>query len=148
MKTETETVSTIEENKAVYRRFIQVAFNEGRLDKLSELLAPDYTFRDAPPGTPPGHEAIKQVVTMFRAAFPDLHITIEDQLAEGDKVCSRAITRGTHRGAIFGIPPTGKTILMRGITVVRIDDGRVAESWVSNDVMGLMNQLRAGAAPK
>jgi steroid delta-isomerase-like uncharacterized protein len=147
MKTETETLTT-EENKAVYRCFIQTVFNEGRLDQLSELLSPDYVYRDAPPGTPPGRDAIKQVVSMFRAAFPDLHITIEDQIAEGDKVCSRAVTRGTHRSAIFDIPATGKTILMRGITIVRIAGGRVAESWVSNDVMGLMNQLRAGAPTK
>jgi steroid delta-isomerase-like uncharacterized protein len=148
MKTETDTLSATEENKSVYQRYIQTVFNEGRLDQLNELLTPNYVYRDAPPGTPPGPEAIRQVVSMFRAAFPDLQITIEDQIAEGDKVCSRAITRGTHRGTIFGIPPTGKTVLMRGMTIVRIVEGRIAESWVSNDVMGLMNQLRGGASPK
>ena len=145
MKTETEIIPTVEENKSIYRRYLQAVFNEGRLDQLSELLDPAYVYRDAPPGTPPGAEGIKQVVSMFRSAFPDLKITIEDQIAEGDKVCSRAITRGTHRGEIFGIPPTGKSVLMRGITIVRVVNGRIAESWVSNDVMGLMNQLRSGA---
>jgi steroid delta-isomerase-like uncharacterized protein len=146
MKTETNAIPSLEENKATYRRYIQEIFNEGRLDQLGELLTPDYAYRDAPPGTPPGLEAIRQVVTMFRAAFPDLEITIEDQIAEGDKVCSRAVTRGTHRGAIFGIPPTGRSIAMRGMTIVRLVHGRIAESWVSNDVMGLMNQLRGGKA--
>lgn len=135
-----------EQNKAIYRRFIQEVFNEGRLDRLDELLSPSYTYRDAPPGTPPGPEAIKQVVTMFRGAFPDLTITIEDQIAEGDMVCSRTTTRGTHQGTLFGIPATGKTVTMPGLTLVRIVDGRLVESWVKNDVMSLMNQLGAGAS--
>lgn len=137
-------MNSTEQNKAVYRRFIEVIFNEGRLEQLPEIVTPDYVFRDAPPGTPPGPDAIRQVVTMFRTAFPDLKIVIEDQIAEGDKVCSRATTRGTHRGTIFGIPATGRAITMNGLTLVRIVDGRIAESWVKNDVMGLMNQLRSG----
>jgi steroid delta-isomerase-like uncharacterized protein len=137
-----------EQNKAIYRRFIQEVFNEGRLDRLDDLLSPSYVFHDAPPGTPEGPEAIRQVVTMFRNAFPDLTITFEDQIAEGDKVCSRTTTRGTHQGTIFGTPPTGKTITMTGLTLVTIADGRVKESWVKNDVMGLMNQLGAGPAAR
>jgi predicted ester cyclase len=134
----------IEQNKALYRQYIQEVFNEGRLDRLDELLSPSYVYRNAPPGTPPGAEAIRQVVTMFRTGFPDLHITIDDQVAEGDLVCTRATTRGTHNGTIFGIAPTGNVVTMTGFTQVRIVDGRVAESWVTNDVMGLMNQLHAG----
>ncbi len=139
-------MSTGASNKEIYRRFIDILFNEGRLDRLGELVAPDYVLHDAPPGTPAGPEAIRQVVTMFRAAFPDLKITIEDQVAEGDRVCSLATTRGTHRGTIFGIAATGRTIAMTGLTLVRITHGRVAESWVKNDVLGLMNQLKGGAA--
>jgi predicted ester cyclase len=139
-------MSTAEENKAVYRRFIETLFNEGRLERLGELVDPDYVFHDAPPGTPQGPDAIREVVTMFRAAFPDLKITIEDQVAEGDKVCSRATTRGTHRGPIFGIAPTGRAIAMSGLTLVRIAGGRVAESWVKNDVAGLLTQLRGAGS--
>jgi steroid delta-isomerase-like uncharacterized protein len=139
-------MSTTQKNKEIYRQFIDIAFNAGRLDRLGELVTPDYTFHDAPPGTPRGPDAIRQVVTMFRAAFPDLKITIEDQIAEEDKVCSRATTRGTHRGTIFGIAATGRAVVMTGLTLVRIADGRVAESWAKNDVMGLMNQLRGSAA--
>ena len=135
-----------EQNKAIYRRFIQEVFNEGRLDRLDELLSPSYVYRDAPPGTPPGAEAIRQVVTMFRGAFPDLTVTIEDQVAEGDQVCSRTTTRGTHRGTLFGFPATGKVVTMPVLTMARIVDGRVAESWVKNDVVSLMNQLGAGAS--
>src|SRR3712207_3145234 len=99
---------TLDRNKAIYRRYIQQVFNEGRVDLLDELLAPSYVYHEAPPGTLPGAEGIKQVVSMFRAAFPDLEITIDDQIAEDDQVCSRATTRGTHQGDIFGIPATGK----------------------------------------
>jgi steroid delta-isomerase-like uncharacterized protein len=137
---------SIEQNKAIYRRYIQEVFNEGRLEKLDELLSPDYVYHDAPLGTPPGAEGIKQVVTMFHTGFPDLNITIEDQIAEGDKVLSRATTRGTHKGTIFGIPATGNAVTMSGMTLVSIVDGRIVESWVANDVMGLMRQLHAGTA--
>ena len=137
-----------DQNKAVYLRFIQEVFNEGRLDRLDQLLAPAYQIRDAPPGTPPGAEGVRQVVSMFRAAFPDLRITIEDQIAEGDKVCSRSTMRGTHKGVTFAIPATHKTIMMSGLTMVTIVDNRLVESWVKNDVMGLMAQLGAGALPR
>jgi len=136
-------MNTLEHNKAQYRRFIDVIFNEGRIDQLPEFVTSNYVLHDGPPGTPPGAEAIRQIVTQFRAAFPDLKITIEDQVAEGDKVCSRATTRGTHRGTMFGIPPTGRAVAMSGLTLVRFVDGRVSDSWVKNDVAGLMAQLRA-----
>jgi steroid delta-isomerase-like uncharacterized protein len=142
------TNDTLDRNKAIYRRYIQQVFNEGRVDLLNELLAPSYVFHEAPPGTLPGAGGIKQVVSMFRAAFPDLEITIDDQIAEGDQVCSRATTCGTHQGEIFGIPATGKVVTMTGMTIVRIVDGRITDSWVKNDVMGLMNQLGAGSASR
>ena len=140
------TNDTLDRNKAIYRRYIQQVFNEGRVDLLDELLAPSYVYHEAPPGTLPGAEGIRQVVSMFRAAFPDLEITIDDQIAEVDKVCSRATTRGTHQGEIFGIPATGNVVAMTGMTIVRIVEGRITDSWVKNDVMGLMNQLDAGSA--
>jgi steroid delta-isomerase-like uncharacterized protein len=140
------TNDTLDRNKAIYQRYIQQVFNEGRVDLLDELLAPSYVYHEAPPGTLPGADGIKQVVSMFRTAFPDLEITIDDQIAEGDKVCSRATTCGTHQGAIFGISATGKVVTMTGMTIVRIVDGQITDSWVKNDVMGLMNQLSAGSA--
>jgi len=131
-------------NKALYRRFIEEVFNQGRLEKVGELLSPDYVFHDAPPGMPTGPDGVRQTLTMFRAAFPDLNITFEDQVAEGDKVCSRTVMHGTHKGGIFGIAPTGRAVAMGGMTMVSIADGRVRESWVKNDVLGLMNQLGGG----
>jgi predicted ester cyclase len=113
---------------------------------LDQLLASDYTNHDAPAGTPAGIEGVRQIVKTFRAAFPDLKLTIEEQIAEGDKVCSLVTTRGTHRGAIFGIQPTDKPVVMSGLTMVRIVDGRLTDSWVKNDIAGLMNQLSSKAA--
>ena len=112
---------------------------------MDELLAPDYVFHDAPPGTPAGPEAIRQVVTMFRTAFPDLHIDIEAMVAEGDTVVVRATTRGTHQGPLLGVAPTGRRVAMAGLTMVTVRNGRVVESWVKNDVAGLMRQLTEGA---
>ena len=132
---------SLERNKLIYRNFVEEVFNNGRLDLLETFLDPSYTNHDAPPGIPPGIEGVRQIVTMFRAAFPDLKISIEEQIAEGEKVCSRATTRGVHKGSIFGIPPTGKTIVMTGLTMVRIVNDKLMESWVKNDLMGLMNQL-------
>ena len=132
---------TSEQNKSVYRRFIQEVFNEGRSDALDALVSPSYVLHDAPPGAPSGPQAVAEVARMFRSAFPDLTITIDELVAEGDKVCARATTRGTHRGTIFGIAATGRPVTMTGLTMVRIVDGRLVESWVKNDVAGLMRQL-------
>jgi steroid delta-isomerase-like uncharacterized protein len=137
-----------EQNKAVYRRFIQEVFNEGRVDMLEQLLSPSYIYQDAPPGTPPNADGIRQVVTNARTAFPDLKVAIVDMVGEGDKVCARLTTRGTHKGVFFDIPPTGKTISMKGMTMIHLVDGRMVTSWVLNDVMGLMNQLGAGSKNK
>lgn len=140
---------TTENNKQLYQRFIDEVFNEGRLQEGDELLSPSYVFHDAPPGAPSeGPKAVKQTVSMFRNAFPDLKISIEDLVAEGDKVSARATTRGTHRGTIFGIPATGKTVTMTGLTMVRIADGQITDSWVKNDVVGLLKQLGAESLPK
>jgi predicted ester cyclase len=80
---------------------------------------------------------------MFRSAFPDLNISLDELVAEGDKVAARSTMRGTHRGAIFGIEPSGKAVEVPGLTMVTIRDGRLQESWVKNDVMALMSQLGA-----
>jgi predicted ester cyclase len=136
---------TPQDNKTVYRRFIQEVFNEAKFDNLSDLLAPNYQIRDAPPGTPPGAEGVKQVVTMFHAGFPDMEITLDEVVVEGDTVASRSTLRGTHRGEIFGLKPTGRPVAMTTLTLVHIVDGKLTESWVKNDTMSLMHQLSAAA---
>src|SRR5262245_36713810 len=138
---------THEGNKLAYRRFIKEVFNDGRLDLLETFLDSSYINHDAPPGTPAGIDGVRQIVTMFRAAFPNLKVSIEDQVAEADKVCSLVTIGGDHKGRIFGIPPTGKTVVMTGLTMVRIANGKIMESWVKNDVMSLVNQLHAFPRP-
>lgn len=130
-----------ERNKEIYSRFIQQVFNEGNFDGLGELLAPDYMIEDAPPGTASGAEGVKQIVAMFRGAFPDLRITLDELVAEGDSVAARSTARGTHRGAFMGIEPTGRSITMPTLTLVHIRDGRLVASWVKNDIAALMRQL-------
>ncbi len=132
-----------QKNKHIYQSYIQEIFNEGLLEKLKEYMSPSYVLRDAPPGTPKGPDAIKQIVTMFRSGFPDLEITIEDLIAENDLVATRSTLRGTHLGSAFGMEPTGRKVTMPSLTMVRIIDGKIIESWVRNDFAGLLKQLEA-----
>ncbi len=132
-----------EENKALVRRFIDEVINKGDLSVIDELTSPSVVDHSAPPGLPSGPEGIKQMLTMFRTAFPDLNGTLEDLIAEGDRVAVRYTTRGTHQGDFMGIAATGKQIAIEGIEIDRIQDGKVVEHWESMDMMGLMQQLGA-----
>ena len=113
-----------EQNKAIVSRWVAGGWNTGDLSLVDEFYA-DYTLHS--PGMPDvqGTEAFKAFVTMYRTAFPDIHFTIEDMVAEGDKVAWRATTRGTHRGDLMGIPPTGKPIVVSSSIVSRFDDWQV-----------------------
>jgi len=131
----------IESNKAVVRRVFDEVFNQGKLEVVEEIYAADYVDHSAPPGFPPGLGSLKQSVALFRTAFPDLKITIEDMLAEGDKVAVRLTYHGTHLGEFMGIPPTGKSLSEAGIAVDLLKDGKIVEHWVLRDDMSLMQQL-------
>jgi steroid delta-isomerase-like uncharacterized protein len=136
-----------EGNKALVRREVDEVWNQGNLAAADELFAADVIVHGGLPGQPPGVEAIKQGVELNRAAFPDFHVTIDDLIAEGDKVVLRATTRGTHKGELLGMPPTGKQATMTGMTTVRIADGKIAEVWTCSDLFGLMQQLGAIPTP-
>ncbi len=127
-------------NKAIVRRLIEAAWNQGNLAVIDELIAPDYVLHIDAPG-PGGREGYKQDVAMHRSAFPDLQFTIDDLVAEGDKVVLRATLRGTHQGEYIGIPPTDKAITLTAISVRRIADGQIAEEWVELDMLGLLQQF-------
>src|SRR5207237_10714019 len=109
--------------------------------------AADYRERNAPPGAPAGPSGLRQGMTLFLAAFPDLRITTDDQLADGDKVASRFTTRGTHLGDLFGIPPTGKPVAYPTLDLVRIAGGKIVERWGLDDQLGVMQQLGVLPAP-
>ncbi len=135
-----------EQNKANYRRFIEEAWNKGDLDVVEEIASPGVVLH-SPPGTLPGPESVKQIIAAFRAAFPDAHIAIEDQVAEGDRVVARWTITGTHRGTFRNHPPTGKRISAQGIDIFRYDaDGKWTECWAKFPLPELLQQL--GAIPE
>jgi steroid delta-isomerase-like uncharacterized protein len=131
---------TTEENKAIAHRIIDI-FNTGNLTEANELIAAEAVDHQAMPGLPPGHEGFKQMVAMFRAAFPDLRCDVEDTLAEGDKVVIRSTMRGTHQGEFMGIPPTDKQFTASVIDIIRFDNGQAVEHWGNSDDLGMMQQL-------
>ena len=136
------------ENKALARRLVEEAFNAGRLEVVDELVASDFVEHD-PSLTEEvrGPAGVKELIAGYRAAFPDIRITIEDQIADGDYVVSRWSGTGTHQGELMGMPATGKQATVTGITIDRIADGRIVESWDNWDTLGLMQQLGAIPAP-
>ncbi len=134
-----------EANKAIVRRFVEEVQNRGDLAALNELCAPDFVNHSAPPGVPPTREGLAQLTAHFRRAFPDGQMAIEEMLAEADRVATRKTFRGTHRGELMGIPPTGRAVAIGLIDIARLVDGKVVESWSAADDLGLLRQL--GALP-
>jgi len=130
-----------EDNKAVVRRFYEEVMNQRKRAVLDEVFDPNVVDHFAAPGTPGGLEGAKQTLGMFLTAFPDLHFTVEDLIAEGDKVVARATMSGTQQGAFMGIPPTGKRVTMTGIDINRFVGGKSVEHWVEMDTRGMMQQL-------
>jgi steroid delta-isomerase-like uncharacterized protein len=133
-------MSEPEQNKMLVRRGIEEIYNRGNLAVVDEVAARDFVIH-LPDADIHGPDGAKQYVAALRGAFPDLHIAIDDQVAEGDKVVTRWSARGTHTGAFQGIPPTGKQGRMTGIDIDRIADGKVVECWVNSDDLGLLQQL-------
>jgi steroid delta-isomerase-like uncharacterized protein len=138
-----------EENKALVRRELEEIFNEGKLELADELLASDYTVHDSALTEPVhGIAGFRQLRASYHDASSDVRTTIEDMIAEGDRVVTRWTTRGTHdRGEMMGVPPTGKRIEVTGITVNRISGGKIAEDWTVWDSLGLLRQLGVVPAP-
>jgi steroid delta-isomerase-like uncharacterized protein len=136
------------ENKAIARRFNEDVWGKGDEAALEELLAPDFVDHDALPGQTPDLEGHRWVLAAFRGAFPDLGVTTEDVVAEGEKVVSRWTARGTHRGALMGIAPTGNEVTIEGIDVLRVAGGRIQERWSRTNDLEMMQQLGAVPPPE
>ena len=132
---------SVEENKADTRRAIKGFWNQGNMALLDEFWAPNYINHDPTNPEVRDLEGFKQWVIAARTAFPDLNVTIDDLIAEGDKVVTRWTVRGTHKGEFGKIPATGKKVTFTGITISRFVDGKTVESWWSDDDLGLMQQL-------
>jgi steroid delta-isomerase-like uncharacterized protein len=132
--------------KIISRRFFEEILGGGDLDLVEKLFTADYSAH-TPIGVFEGLEGAKQFVTGLRAAFPDLEVSVEDQVIEGDRVANLWSARGTHRDNFGGIPATGRKMETSGITMFRIADGKVLESWGFADMMGMMKQLGVVPAP-
>jgi steroid delta-isomerase-like uncharacterized protein len=130
-----------ETNKAIVRRWTEEFYNQWNIEVADELITTDYVHHD--PGNPMTRdlEELKQWAPMLFIAFPDFHVTTEDLVAESDKVAKRYTITGTHKGEYMGIPPTDNQIVVTGIEIFRIADGKIVESWWSVDYLGMLQQL-------
>lgn len=135
---------SVEENKKIAHEFFNAAWNRGDVETMKRLVESD-SLDHSPMGTEKGVESFLHVVMGFREAFPDVKLTIEDEIAEGDRVVHRWRLDGTSTKPFMGIPPTGKPTVFQGVTTVRIANGKIAERWAVLDMLGLLTQL--GAIP-
>jgi len=139
-----------EENKRLAREGVRV-WSTGDFDAADEIYAPDYVNHQHHHAVDArdlhGTEAMKTFATEFREAFPDFRDSIDIQLAEGDLVATRVTSRGTHRGTFMGVEPTNKELSWTGITIDRISEGKIVESWTNWDMLGMMQQLGVVRAP-
>jgi predicted ester cyclase len=137
-------MSTAEANKATFKRFHEAA-NTGDSEFLfrtiDELVAPDAVVRTPLPIDATGPNALKQVWAMLLRIYPDIHLTVEDLIAEGDKVVGRTTVTGTHQGEFMGVAPTGKSVTYNEIFIFRLVDGRIVETWGVVDVYAQMKQI-------
>ena len=138
-----------EDTKALCRRFFQEFWIQKNLAVADELLATNFVDHTpgSPPGLPPGPAGHKQFAVLYFTAFPDIRATIEDMVAQGDKVVIRWSVQGTNTGSLFGMPTTGKSATITGITIDRIAEGKLVESWDELDQLGMLQQLGVIPAP-
>jgi steroid delta-isomerase-like uncharacterized protein len=140
---------SIEQNKALVRQLIEEVFNRGNMSLIDELLAPDFLEREEmPPGMPSDREGVRLATTMLHNAFPNFKATINDIIAEGDKVVTRLTWSSTQMGGFMGIPPAGKSMSIGVIDIFRIDEGKSVEHWGLMDSLAMMQQLGAIPGPE
>jgi steroid delta-isomerase-like uncharacterized protein len=131
----------VQENSAIVRSFIEETINQGHIDSASRFVWDDVVEQVPFPGQGPGIEGLKDVLRGMRAAFPDMHWSVAEQIAEGDKVLTRFEWTGTHRGAFLGVPATGRPVKVWGMVIDRLVDGRIKETRILMDALGMMMQL-------
>lgn len=135
-----------DQNKQLMYRAVDEIWNQERYDRLPEFVASDFVVHTSQ-GDVRGREGAAQFFATLHQAFPDIHFTVEDQVADGDRVVTRWSATGTHRGAFQGIPPTNKTVKLAGTDIDRFAGGKVIECWTTTDDLGLLQQLGAIPAP-
>jgi steroid delta-isomerase-like uncharacterized protein len=134
-----------EENKALIRQAWNEIFNNKNLEAVDEYFAKDAALGFAPPGIPADREGFKQMIGPYLTAFPDLHVLLEDQVAEGDNVASRFSVTGTHKGELAGLAATGKKVDYTGVNFIEVRDRKIVGVWGASDQLRLMRQI--GAIP-
>ena len=137
---------SLAENKALVRRYYEEMWDRWDFALADELLTEGLTFRGSLGVTVRGRVGFTEYMEAVRRAFPDFHNRVEELVAEGDKVVARLTYTGTHRGELFGIRPTGRSVTYAGVAIFRITEGRISEGWVLGDIRGLIEQLGAAVA--
>ena len=137
-----------EQNKAIFRAIPEKVVNTGNLDAADHYFAQDFVDHTTPAGLPNGLAGFKVYITRLRSAFPDLHFTVEDVVAEGETVVVRATVRGTMTGDFLEMKATGKTATWTEIHIGRLADGKVVEHWATIDQLGMLQQLGLAAIPQ
>jgi predicted ester cyclase len=137
-----------EQNKATFRAIPEKLINPGNLDAADQYFAHDVVDHSLPAGAPSGLAGVKTYITLLRSAFPDFHLTVEDAVAEGDKVVVRATARGSMTGDFQGMKATGKTATWTEIHIGRFEGGKVVEHWATIDRLGMLQQLGLAATPE
>jgi steroid delta-isomerase-like uncharacterized protein len=130
-----------EQNKSIVRRWVEEGWNKGNLTVIDQVYAATYVQHEPPPAMVTSSEALKQYLSGYRTAFPDLHFLIDDLVAENELVVWRFTSTGTQKGAFMRLPATGKTGTITGMVMFRFDNSRIAEGWVNIDALGLLQQL-------
>ena len=135
---------TPEQNNAIAVEFFDSVWNKGDFSVLDTLIDPeadDHSTVGGKPKTEKGSASFRAIVSMFRSAMPDIHLTIDDEIYTGDKVVHRWHLVGTDKGGVMGMPPSGKQLTFSGTTVVRMKEGKIVERWANVDELGLLQQL-------
>ncbi len=139
-----EAATDVQHNKEIVRLVTEKGFNEGDLAGVEQYFTADYEVH-APgvPPLPPGPGAFQEAVNLWRDAFPDIHVTVEDVVGEGEKVYCRFTTRGIHSGSLMGIPPSGLQVTIHEMSCHRLVNGKVVESWIGDNVPNILHQIGA-----
>ncbi len=136
-------MTTAQDMMEIQTRWAEEVINQGRLEVLDEILAPNIVDHDPAPDQGPGPEGFKSFFSAMRTAFPDIHVTGETMVAEGDKLAVAYRMEGTHEGELMGLAPTGRKVSIRGLQIARFVDGKAVERWGSSDQLGMLQQLGA-----
>ena len=136
-----------QDNAAIVRCFADEVITQGKIDSAAQYVWEDVVEQVPLPGQGPGLDGLKDILRAMRAGFPDIVFSIQEQITEGDKVASRFEWTGTHKGEFFGIPATGRPVRVWGVVIDRLVDGRIKDTRIIMDTMGLMTQLGALPSP-